>query len=117
MAELLGRGIRIGSTTGYNRVMMDELVPAAARFGYSPDSVVCSSDVPAGRPEPWMALRSAMELRAYPPSCVVKVGDTAPDIAEGLNAGMWTVAVALTGNELGLVGCAGERLRAGRISV
>ena len=32
----------------------------------------------------------------------MKVGDTVPDIAEGLNAGMWTVAVALTGNELGL---------------
>jgi phosphonoacetaldehyde hydrolase len=30
------------------------------------------------------------------------VGDTVPDIQEGLNAGMWTIAVALTGNELGL---------------
>ena len=49
-----------------------------------------------------MALRSAMELRAYPPSLCVKVGDTVPDILEGLNAGMWTVAVALTGNEVGL---------------
>jgi phosphonoacetaldehyde hydrolase len=102
IAELRDQGIRIGSTTGYNRAMMDELVPAAARFGYRPDSVVCSSDVPAGRPEPWMALLSAMELRAFPLSGVVKVGDTVPDIAEGLNAGMWTVAVALTGNELGL---------------
>jgi phosphonoacetaldehyde hydrolase len=49
-----------------------------------------------------MAQRSAMELRAYPPALCVKVGDTVPDIQEGLNAGMWTVAVALTGNELGL---------------
>ena len=32
----------------------------------------------------------------------VKVGDTLPDIAEGLNAGMWTIGVAKTGNELGL---------------
>ncbi len=32
----------------------------------------------------------------------MKVGDSVPDIQEGLNAGMWTVAVALTGNELGL---------------
>jgi phosphonoacetaldehyde hydrolase len=102
VAELRARGIKIGSTTGYNRAMMDELVPAAARFGYCPDSVVCSSDAPAGRPEPWMAMLSAMELRAFPPRCVVKVGDTVPDIAEGLNAGMWTVAIALTGNELGL---------------
>jgi phosphonoacetaldehyde hydrolase len=96
------RGIKIGSTTGYNRQMMDVLLPEAARRGFVPDSIVCVSDVPAGRPEPWMALRSAMEMRVYPPALVVKVGDTAPDIDEGLNAGMWAVAVALTGNELGL---------------
>ena len=33
---------------------------------------------------------------------MVKIGDTLPDILEGLNAGMWTVGVAKTGNELGL---------------
>jgi phosphonoacetaldehyde hydrolase len=82
--------------------MMQVLAPEAMRRGFQPDSIVCVSDVLAGRPEPWMALRSAMELRAYPPERVVKVGDTVPDIEEGLNAGMWTVAVALTGNELGL---------------
>jgi phosphonoacetaldehyde hydrolase len=100
--ELRGRGIKIGSTTGYNRQLMDVLVPEAVWHGFRPDSIVCVSDVPAGRPEPWMALRSAMQLRAYPPALVVKVGDTVPDIEEGLNAGMWTVGVALTGNELGL---------------
>ncbi len=102
VARLRDRGIKIGSTTGYNRQMMDILAPAAARHGFEPDSIVCVSDVPAGRPEPWMALRSAMDLRTYPPSLIVKVGDTIPDIEEGLNAGMWTVAVTVTGNELGL---------------
>lgn len=102
IAKLRKRGIKIGSTTGYNRQMMEVLVPAAVRRGIQPDSIVCASDVPAGRPEPWMALRSAMDLRAYPPALCVKVGDTVPDIQEGLNAGMWSVAVALTGNELGL---------------
>jgi phosphonoacetaldehyde hydrolase len=33
---------------------------------------------------------------------LVKVGDTLPDIEEGLNAGMWTVGLSLTGNLLGL---------------
>ncbi len=102
LAKLRKRGIKIGSTTGYNRDMMEVLVPEAVRRGIQPDSIVCVNDVPAGRPEPWMALRSALELRAYPPALCVKVGDTVPDIQEGLNAGMWTVAVALTGNELGL---------------
>jgi phosphonoacetaldehyde hydrolase len=33
---------------------------------------------------------------------MVKVGDTLPDIEEGLNAGMWTVGISLTGNLLGM---------------
>jgi phosphonoacetaldehyde hydrolase len=102
IADLRKRGIKIGSTTGYNRQMMQVLAPEAMRRGFQPDSIVCVSDVPAGRPEPWMALCSAMELRAYAPELVVKVGDTIPDIEEVLNAGLGTVAVALTGNELGL---------------
>jgi phosphonoacetaldehyde hydrolase len=96
------RGCKIGSCTAYTREIMDVLVPAAHKLGYKPDSVICVNDVPAGRPEPWMALCSAMELRVYPMEAVVKIGDTLPDIAEGLNAGMWTVGVAMTGSGLGL---------------
>jgi phosphonoacetaldehyde hydrolase len=32
----------------------------------------------------------------------VKVDDTAPGIAEGLAAQMWTVGIAMSGNEVGL---------------
>ncbi|MCS6911239.1 MAG: hypothetical protein NZM11_11845, partial [Anaerolineales bacterium] len=78
------------------------LAPEAARRGYAPDAWVCSTDVPAGRPYPWMAFQNAMRLNVYPMEAMVKIGDTVPDIEEGLNAGMWTVGVALTGNELGL---------------
>jgi phosphonoacetaldehyde hydrolase len=102
VAEFRRGGLKVGSTTGYSRELMDVLVPEAARRGFTPDSVVCASDVPAGRPEPWMALLSAQQMRVYPPKVIVKVGDTLPDIAEGLNAGMWAVGLALTGNELGL---------------
>jgi phosphonoacetaldehyde hydrolase len=102
MAAFRERGLKIGSCTAYAREMMEVLVPESRRLGFAPDSVVSVSDVPAGRPEPWMALLSAMELRVYPMEAVVKVGDTLPDIAEGLNAGMWTVGVTQTGNGLGL---------------
>jgi phosphonoacetaldehyde hydrolase len=102
VAAFRARGLKIGSTTGYNQEMMDVLLPAAQDQGYSPDCAVCASDVPAGRPEPWMALLCAMRLRTYPLEAVVKVGDTSPDIAAGLNAGMWTIGVAKTGNTLGM---------------
>lgn len=115
MAAFRARGLKIGSCTAYAREMMDVLVPEARRLGFAPDSVVCVSDVPAGRPEPWMALLSAMELRVYPMEAVVKVGDTLPDIAEGLNAGMWTVAVTKTGNGLGLSRAEVEALDPGEL--
>ena len=52
--SLKSRGIKIGSSTGYTREMMDILVPAAKALGYETDVDVCASDVPAGRPAPWM---------------------------------------------------------------
>jgi phosphonoacetaldehyde hydrolase len=100
--ELLSADIRIGSTTGYVRKLMGGLLEAAAANGFSPDCVVCADEVPAGRPAPWMALRAAMLMNAWPIAACVKVGDTVADIGEGLNGGMWTVGVTQTGNELGL---------------
>ena len=102
IAEFRRRGLRIGSTTGYLPEMMTILLAEAARRGYEPDSSVCAGDVPAGRPEPWMCLKNALNLQIYPMEAIVKVGDTLPDIDEGLNAGMWTIGLAKTGNEIGL---------------
>ncbi len=95
------RGLKIGSTTGYTGEMMTLLQSEAAKRGYTPDSTVCATDVPAGRPEPWMCLKNAENLGVYPMESIVKIGDTLPDVAEGLNAGMWTIGLALTGNEVG----------------
>jgi phosphonoacetaldehyde hydrolase len=95
-------GMVIGSTTGYTREMMASLLPLAAAAGFAPDSTVCADEVPAGRPAPWMAITAAMQMGVYPMEACVKVGDTLVDIAEGLNAGMWTVGITKTGNELGL---------------
>lgn len=100
--QLHSRGIKIGSTTGYIRTMMDVLAPEAKKNGYEPDCIVCPDDVPAGRPYPWMCYQNAIQLGIYPMQAMVKVGDTLPDIEEGLNAGMWTVGLSLTGNLLGL---------------
>lgn len=102
LAEFRRRGLKIGSCTGYNREMMAVLIPAAAAHGLELDAVVCASDVPAGRPYPWMLYRLARELDVYPMTAVIKIGDTVADIEEGLNAGAWSVGVALTGNEMGL---------------
>jgi phosphonoacetaldehyde hydrolase len=96
------RGLKIGSTTGYTGEMMQLLLSEAKKRGYEPDSTVCATDVPAGRPEPWMCVQNAMNLGIYPFEAIVKVDDTLPGIDEGLNAGMWTIGLAKTGNEIGL---------------
>lgn len=96
------RGIRVGSSSGYGRGIMDRILPVAREQGYKPDTLVCPEDVPAGRPHPWTMYRAAMDLDVYPMSAIVKVGDTVADVEEGLNAGSWTVGLARSGNELGL---------------
>ncbi|MCP5520018.1 MAG: phosphonoacetaldehyde hydrolase [Verrucomicrobiales bacterium] len=96
------RGMKIGSTTGYTSEMMAILQAEARKRGYEPDSTVCASEVPAGRPEPWMCLENAKRLGIHPMEALVKVDDTLPGIEEGLNAGMWSVGLARTGNEIGL---------------
>jgi phosphonoacetaldehyde hydrolase len=101
-SALRRQGIKIGSSTGYTAKMMEVVVVLAAAQGYCPDAVVCSSDVPAGRPHPYMCYENALRLQVYPLSAMVKIGDTVSDIEEGRNAGMWTVGLTRCGNELGL---------------
>lgn len=95
-------GIKIGSTTGYTREMMEVVKAAAKQQGYAPDVLVTPSDTPAGRPYPWMCYQNAILLDVYPMKHMVKVGDTTSDMKEGRNAGMWTVGVIKGSSELGL---------------
>lgn len=95
-------GVRIGATTGYTRALMDVVAPLAAAQGYAPDVTICADDVPRGRPAPWMNLRAAEALDAWPLQRVVAVDDTPVGIEAGANAGCITVAVTRTGNALGL---------------
>lgn len=102
VAKCRAMGLKIGSTTGYTRELMEVVAPLAAQGGYSPDVILCPDDVPAGRPAPWLNFRAAEQLGVYPMSQIVVVDDTPVGIAAGLNAGCCTVAVSQTGNALGL---------------
>ena len=103
VTQLRHAGFKIGSTTGYPRAVMNVLMPLAAAQGYTPDYAVCADDLEAGaRPGPWMALDCVQHLRINAVRYCVKVDDTAPGIEEGVNAGMWTVGLALSGSPAGL---------------
>lgn len=100
--HLREQGIKIGSTTGYTREMMDIVIPAAEEQGYRVDNCVTSDGLPAGRPYPYMIYKNMCDLAVPSRFSVLKYGDTISDIREGVNAGVWTVGVILGSNELGL---------------
>jgi phosphonoacetaldehyde hydrolase len=56
-----------------------------------------------------MIYRTLESLRVFPPSLVVNVGDTVPDVESALNAGVWSVGVAESSSE---VGCKPEEFSA-----
>lgn len=96
------RGLKIGSTTGYTRGMLDLLVENSAKAGYRPDCNLSPEDVGSARPAPFMLYENAVRLQVFPLAAIAKVGDTPADIHEGLNAGAWSIGVAATGNAIGL---------------
>ena len=100
--ELRSRGIKIGSTTGYSRDMTEINLTDAKRQGFEPDATVSASEMPAGRPYPFMCLQNAIDLQVDCVEACVKVDDTIPGVEEGLNAGMWSIGLAISGNEVGL---------------
>ena len=102
IATFRAEGLKIGSCSGYPRPVMEKLVPAAAAQGYAPDHWVATDDLAAGgRPGPWMALQNVIALGIDDVAHCVKVDDAAPGISEGLHAGMWSVGLAVSGNEFG----------------
>jgi phosphonoacetaldehyde hydrolase len=96
------KGIRLGVNTGYSRDMVNVMLPALSDQDFRPESIVVATEVPRGRPAPHMSLKNALELGVGAVQACIKVDDTTTGIEEGLNAGMWTVAVAASGNAVGL---------------
>jgi len=100
--NLTGRDLKIASTTGYTRPMLQVLLDSAMSQGYKPELSLCPDDVGGGRPLPWMCLRIALEFQLSSTAAAVKIGDTPSDIGEARNAGMWAIGVVATGNEIGM---------------
>jgi len=102
VASLRGQGLKVASCTGYTREMMQAILGRAADQGYAPDLVVCAHETPEGRPSPLMVYKACVDLGVWPLSRVVKVDDAEAGMAEGRNAGCFTVGVAASGNMVGL---------------
>ena len=90
-------GLKLGSTTGFTRVMVDVLEEHARAQGYHPDYTVGGDEVENNmgfRPTPFMIYKNLVQLGVWPIESVVKVDDTVSGVGEGLTAGCWSVGVA-----------------------
>lgn len=76
--------------------MVDVLLKAAAKQGYTPDCSVAGDEVDFPRPYPMMVFRNMEKLGIMDVKRVVKVDDTKGGIGEGRNAGCWTVGISHT---------------------
>jgi len=92
-------GIKVGSTTGFTRSMVDILEEEAAKQGYRPDASVAGDEVIHGaRPAPHMVYKNLDLLGVDTIQSVIKIDDTASGVGEALNAGCWGVGVARYSN-------------------
>ena len=97
--RLQKQGIKIGSTTGFVRSMVDILEEDSAKQGYKPDASVAGDEVTNGaRPSPHMVFKNLDILNITPIHSVVKVDDTISGVGEAVNAGCWGVGVTRYSN-------------------
>jgi phosphonatase-like hydrolase len=96
--QLKSRGIKVALNTGFTRVITNAITKKL-RWDKHPfiDVIVCSDEVPEGRPHPYMIQSIMQQLLIDDASKVAKTGDTEVDVNEGRNAGCGLVVAVTTG--------------------
>jgi len=105
ITDLQSQGIKCSVASNFDSSTMDAWQRVAHANGFELDGCMSCSDVPnPGKdgfscvlPQPWRCHAMAARLGIYPMSTTIRVSATPYGVEEGLNAGMWTVAVSTTG--------------------
>lgn len=104
LGRLARAGIKLALTSGFDRGLVELLV---RRLGWGAlfDVVVSSSDVPSGRPAPFLIYRAMMEAGVRDVGRVAVVGDTSLDLQAGTNARAgWVIGVLSGAHDLETLG-------------
>jgi len=98
-SKLQEKGVKIALNTGFTRAITDAILQRLHwdNGAGGIDKVICSDEVPEGRPSPDMINRLITELGVSSAGNVLKVGDTEVDVEEGRNAGCGIVVSVTTG--------------------
>jgi len=98
LAELRDTGIRVALSTGFDSVILSSLIPAVGWDDSSLiETVVGGSDVPAGRPAPYLIFEAMKRLGVTDVRRVMVAGDTPRDLEAGMNSGAGFVIGVLSG--------------------
>jgi phosphonatase-like hydrolase len=96
--QLKQQGIKVALNTGFTRPVTNAILK---RLQWNTpdliDVVICSDEVPEGRPHPYMIQHIMQQLNVTDTNAVAKVGDTKVDVEEGRNAGCGLVISVTTG--------------------
>ena len=96
-AYLRRRGIKVATDTGFDATINTMVMERLNWPGRLTDLAVCSSDVPLGRPAPYMIFYAKQRLQIFDVRRVMKIGDSPADMEEGYNAGCGEVIGVLSG--------------------
>ncbi|MBK8087377.1 MAG: HAD-IA family hydrolase [Chitinophagaceae bacterium] len=96
--QLRANNIKVALNTGFTKDITDVILRKLNwREGQMIDFVVCSDEVPEGRPYPYMIRELMKRSEIIDAKQVVKVGDTEVDVQEGRNADCGLVISITTG--------------------
>ncbi len=96
--QLQNRDIKVALNTGFTRVITNAILDQLGwRRSELINVVVCSDEVPEGRPHAYMIKNIMEQLNIDNSRKVAKVGDTKVDIEEGRNANCGLVVAVTTG--------------------
>lgn len=96
-AALRAHGAKIALTTGFSADVTDLLLDRLGWRDGVVDTVVCTDDVPAGRPAPYLVHRAMERTGVWRTADVLTAGDTVLDLEAGTNAGAGVVVGVLSG--------------------
>jgi len=96
-AFLRARGIKIATDTGFDATIGGLIMQRLQWPERLIDMAITSSDVPRGRPAPYMIFHIMEQLGILDVHQVMKVGDSPADMEEGFNAGCGEVVGVLSG--------------------
>lgn len=99
-------GTKVAITSDFGSDQMEPWLRVAHAEGFEFDGSLSCADVPnpgssstwmCVPPAPWRCHTLAAQMNIFPMDSIVRVSSTDYGIEEGLNAGMWTVALTTTG--------------------